>query len=434
MVSGYMPRGYNCGFIYDGGSPHTIAHELGHGIAGLEHVFENSKSSGKTKNLMDYASGEELWHFQWDAIQDPSRVWMKWNKDESEGEWINPAWETVIAYNVFGFSFSTYCALLVPLFDPLAVDLLWKKDMSYYAERKTFSEFEKLGIYTPSGYHDLFPQNNHIHVECGGFQNGFGSVSHKGNSLLQILKREEQFKKYANRKDIIDKIKKYDEKSEEEVKKIYQTGGLLGSSNVLSKEVSEVVTKSFYETGEDLEFDESHSMSKNLHYNIVFQRFFYKKIVDYIYNNINNKTALINIFKDIKLPNFGLTYIPKLKTELSQDISNIKNIDLQQFLIDLKKGADILYYDYYGLMGGTQKLVLDLDIYKRVTKGLYGSYYVADIKLTIQDWYGADFEDFFTSIKSKFDCLNAFFVLQHKFGYKPFKTSIIFHDYILFKK
>jgi len=87
MVSGYMPRGYNAGFIYDGGSPHTIAHELGHGIAGLEHVFKNSSSSGKTQNLMDYSSGEQLWHFQWDEIQDPSRVWMKWNKDEEEGEW-----------------------------------------------------------------------------------------------------------------------------------------------------------------------------------------------------------------------------------------------------------------------------------------------------------------------------------------------------------
>jgi hypothetical protein len=86
LVSGYMPRGYNAGFIYDGGSPHTIAHELGHGIAGLEHVFENSSSSGKTQNLMDYASGTQLWHFQWDEIQDPSRVWMKWNKDESAGE------------------------------------------------------------------------------------------------------------------------------------------------------------------------------------------------------------------------------------------------------------------------------------------------------------------------------------------------------------
>ena len=88
-VSGYMPRGYNAGFIYDGGSPHTIAHELGHGIAGLEHVFENSNASGKTANLMDYATGEQLWHFQWDQIQDPSRVWMKWNKDEEEGEMVN---------------------------------------------------------------------------------------------------------------------------------------------------------------------------------------------------------------------------------------------------------------------------------------------------------------------------------------------------------
>ncbi len=88
LVSGYMPRGYNAGFIYDGGSLHTIAHELGHGIGNLEHVFESSSNSGKTKNLMDYSTGDELWHFQWDHIQDPSRVWMKWSKDEGEGEKI----------------------------------------------------------------------------------------------------------------------------------------------------------------------------------------------------------------------------------------------------------------------------------------------------------------------------------------------------------
>ena len=84
----YMPRYYPYGFIYPGASNRTIAHELGHGVAGLEHVFENSNNSGKTANLMDYANGEELWHFQWDQIQDPSRVWMKWNKAESEGESI----------------------------------------------------------------------------------------------------------------------------------------------------------------------------------------------------------------------------------------------------------------------------------------------------------------------------------------------------------
>ena len=112
-VSGYMPRGYNAGFIYDGGSEHTIAHELGHGIAGLEHVFENSNASGKTANLMDYANGEELWHFQWDQIQDPSRVWMKWNKEEEEGEYYTPKrnnWRISFSYDAMSLleGLSTY--------------------------------------------------------------------------------------------------------------------------------------------------------------------------------------------------------------------------------------------------------------------------------------------------------------------------------------
>ena len=85
-VSGYMPRGYNAGFIYDRGSLHTVAHELGHGIGNLEHAFSNSSNSGKTKNLMDYSTGEELWHFQWDQIQDPARKIFKWWQNEEGAE------------------------------------------------------------------------------------------------------------------------------------------------------------------------------------------------------------------------------------------------------------------------------------------------------------------------------------------------------------
>ena len=37
----------------------SLAHELGHGIAGLEHPFPELQVSGSTQNLMDYRDGEE---------------------------------------------------------------------------------------------------------------------------------------------------------------------------------------------------------------------------------------------------------------------------------------------------------------------------------------------------------------------------------------
>ena len=35
---------------------------------------------------MDYSEGVSLWHFQWDEIQDPTKIWLKWSKGEGEGE------------------------------------------------------------------------------------------------------------------------------------------------------------------------------------------------------------------------------------------------------------------------------------------------------------------------------------------------------------
>ncbi|MBQ3619057.1 MAG: hypothetical protein II939_12965, partial [Bacteroidales bacterium] len=85
-VAGYMPRYYPYGFIYPGAANRTIAHELGHGIAGLEHPFPESQVSGSTQNLMDYRDGTELWHFQWDMLQDPSRKIFKWWQNEEDAE------------------------------------------------------------------------------------------------------------------------------------------------------------------------------------------------------------------------------------------------------------------------------------------------------------------------------------------------------------
>ncbi len=93
---GYMPRARNTGFIFDL-SPHTIAHELGHGAFNLKHIFSSDElGEGNrylTNNIMDYASGNAsvaeisqqsaLYKHQWDLIHDPSFVgWFEGDDDE----------------------------------------------------------------------------------------------------------------------------------------------------------------------------------------------------------------------------------------------------------------------------------------------------------------------------------------------------------------
>lgn len=88
---GYMPRARNAGFIFDV-SPHTIAHELGHGAFNLKHIFSSDElgegNKGLTNNIMDYSSGSALYKHQWDLIHDPSFVgWF-------EGDDADAAYET----------------------------------------------------------------------------------------------------------------------------------------------------------------------------------------------------------------------------------------------------------------------------------------------------------------------------------------------------
>lgn len=119
--------------------------------------------------------------------------------------------------------------------------------------------------------------------------------------------------------------------------------------------------------------------------------------------------------------------------------------------------TEIINYDYYGLMGGTQNIELDFEIVP-TQKGEY------NIKTTmyINDWYGADKDDInkkidykniaittayamsnltdyinvenyknnMENIKSNYKSLipglQEFFYLQHHHGCKPFPTQIIY--------
>ncbi len=92
---GYMPRARNIGFMFDN-SPHTIAHELGHGAFNLKHIFSSDElgegNREQTDNLMDYAPAnvgvikpqEALYKHQWDYIHDPSFVgWFEGDDEDA---------------------------------------------------------------------------------------------------------------------------------------------------------------------------------------------------------------------------------------------------------------------------------------------------------------------------------------------------------------
>lgn len=267
-----------------------------------------------------------------------------------------------------------------------------------------------------SGYELVY----HCKSSYGKLQDDYSKVGHyeKTSDLKTMPKRISE--------NDIRKIDYYAELSESDVKNIYENGKILtasnlfdfiGSDDVLSDEVFHDVTSAFYNKqlpqGYKLYYGEKSALSENLHINYRFQHdYYYQKIVKHIYSNLSDFDKLDKIADYAKCPNFSV------KHPLTENKAYNLNIAM-----------DAKIYDYYGLFGGTQKVVFDIDIYK------YSKYYLVDLKLDITDWYGADFDDFFgDGFKAGVSCLNAFFWLQHHYGCSPFETGVLFHDYLLFTK
>ena len=83
---GYMALGGQFGFVFDQ-TERTLAHELGHGIFGLEHPFKK-KQQGNVPSLMDYTSDEDLLFADWKQINDPTfKIGIF--QEQEEGEQIS---------------------------------------------------------------------------------------------------------------------------------------------------------------------------------------------------------------------------------------------------------------------------------------------------------------------------------------------------------
>ena len=97
-LSGYMPRARNIGFIFSKGTDigELSAHELGHGIFHLRHIFAEEElgeeEKYQTNNMMDYKDEasdklKDLYLHQWKFIDDPAFVsWF--GGDDEDGEAI----------------------------------------------------------------------------------------------------------------------------------------------------------------------------------------------------------------------------------------------------------------------------------------------------------------------------------------------------------
>lgn len=179
---------------------------------------------------------------------------------------------------------------------------------------------------------------------------------------------------------------------------IYELTPVFGVRNVLSNRdglADEVITNFYMGKKKKLTFDVNHHLSTDLNINPTFKAYWrtYLKAVGYFI--VNNKVKNLEKYfaKDEKtMPDFSV-------------LSEIKN------------------FDYFGLMGGTQQIEVELEIYRMDTYR-----YLVNTKMFIRDTYGTDKDDIKGIVDNKAltQSLPAFYVLQNCFGCHPFVTEIIY--------
>ncbi|WP_378181399.1 fibronectin type III domain-containing protein [Aquimarina sp. SS2-1] len=85
-TEGFMPLKRQFGFVFAGDDRgRTAAHELGHGVFGLEHPFTEYNTTGTTNLLMDYGTGIQLSHMDWEKMHAPG-IQIYWFQGDEDGE------------------------------------------------------------------------------------------------------------------------------------------------------------------------------------------------------------------------------------------------------------------------------------------------------------------------------------------------------------
>ena len=157
----------------------------------------------------------------------------------------------------------------------------------------------------------------------------------------------------------------------------------------------EVITNFYKGKKKKLTFDENHHLSTDLNINPTFKaywRTYLKAVGNFIANNADKSLDKYFTITEKTNPDFSV-------------LSEIKE------------------FDYYGLMGGTQQIEVELEIFR-----MNAVNYLVNTKMFIRDTYCADKDDIKGIANKKIltQSLPAFYVLQNCFGCHPFVTEIIY--------
>jgi hypothetical protein len=229
--------------------------------------------------------------------------------------------------------------------------------------------------------------------QWGSLQEGFAAEGHN----LELEQMSGLKERGRERAEELSKL------SEKKVKDVYENTYRVGVRHVLKDiDVQNKVIDNFYtlKHGKKLSFDENSKLSNKLHSYKPFNEY-YEKYLEMVKIMLREKTletidgkGIIDIFKN------------RLETPYRPSFSRM---------------GDITGHDYYGLMGETQTIKVDLEVQK-----FSDTSYRVKTRMYIGDWYGADYDDINDFIKGSVPSLRAFFWLQHHHGCHPFETEIIF--------
>ncbi len=112
-LGGFMPKGSQFGYVFVNGSgaegkgapAKTAAHELGHGVFGLEHPFKDTKSPNTNTNwLMDYGTDTQFSQVNWATLGNEKLRLYLFQKDEdneyTDSEYIQKVFQKIRCANI----------------------------------------------------------------------------------------------------------------------------------------------------------------------------------------------------------------------------------------------------------------------------------------------------------------------------------------------